>query len=118
MNLQANWTLLRRTGASTNVLSKAGFDLARRRGPRVQRLAAGAGYVVTELAKEAPYYTGAFGAVLVTDSVSANDALVFLGGANLGAGAYEYGLARATNALLRRRPPAPGADAAAPVRSA
>ena len=59
--------------------------------------------MLTELAKEAPYYTGAFGAVLVTDSVSANDALVFLGGANLGAGAYEYGLARATNALLGRR---------------
>jgi hypothetical protein len=33
--------------------------------------------------------------------VSSNDALIFLGGANLGAAAYEYGLARATRALLR-----------------
>jgi hypothetical protein len=103
-NLQANWSLLCRTGASTNALSKAGFDLARRRGTRAQRLAAGAGYVVTELAKEAPYYSGAFGAVLVTDSVSTNEALVFLAGANLGAAAYEYGLARVTRVLLRRRP--------------
>jgi len=105
VSLGANWSLLRRTGASTNVLSKAGFDLARRRGPRVQRFAAGAGYVLAELAKEAPYYSGAFGAVLVTDSVSTNDALVFLGGANLGAAVYEYGLGRVTNAMLRRRAP-------------
>ena len=103
VNLAANWRLLNRTGASTNALSKAGFDLARRRSPRVRRFAAGAGYVLTELVKEAPYYSGAFGAALATDSVSANDALVFLGGANLGAGLYEYGLARATTALLGRR---------------
>jgi NNMT/PNMT/TEMT family len=103
-NLQANWSLLCRTGASTNALSKAAFDLARRRGTRAQRLAAGAGYVATELAKEAPYYAGAFGAVLVTSSVSANDALIFLGGANLGAAAYEFGLAGITRQLLRRRP--------------
>ena len=69
----------------------------------MQRFAAGAGYVATELAKEAPYYAGAFGAVLVTDSVSTNEALVFLAGANLGAAGYEYGLARITRALLRRR---------------
>ena len=31
-NLRANWLLLRRTGTSTNVLSKAAFELARRRG--------------------------------------------------------------------------------------
>ncbi len=58
----------------------------------------------TELAKEAPYYAGAFGALLVTDSVTADDALVFLAGANLGAALYELGLALATRALLRRRP--------------
>ena len=68
----------------------------RRRSGRVRRLAAGAGYVLTEIVKEAPYYSGAFGAVLVTDSVSADDALVFLAGANLGAALYEYWLARAT----------------------
>jgi hypothetical protein len=56
--------------------------------------------VSTEVAKEVPYYAGAFGAALVTDSVSANDALVFLGGANLGAAAYEYGLARLTRGVL------------------
>jgi hypothetical protein len=57
VNLQANWALLERTGTSTNALSKAAFDLARRRkaGSRVQRLAAAGGYVVTELAKEVPY---------------------------------------------------------------
>ena len=102
-NLRANWLLLRRTGTSTNVLSKAAFELTRRRGPRTQRVAAGAGYVATELAKEAPYYAGAFGATLRSDSVSSNDALIFLAGANLGAAAYEYGLARLTRAFLRLR---------------
>jgi NNMT/PNMT/TEMT family protein len=101
-NLRANWLLLRRTGTSTNVLSKAGFELMRRRGPRTQWLAAGAGYVVVELAKEAPYYAGAFGAAVLTDAVSSNEALLFLGGANLGAAAYEYVLARLTRRALRR----------------
>ena len=79
VSLQANWACSSRTGASTNALSKAGL----RPGPAPRRRASsgsprGAGYVLTELAKEAPYYPGAFGAALVTDSVSANDALIFL----------------------------------------
>lgn len=105
VNLAANWALLDRTGASTNLLSKAAHDLARARraGLRGRRLAASAGYVATELAKEAPYYAGASGAALVSDAVAAADAIVFLGGANLGAAAYEYGLARATRRFLRGR---------------
>jgi hypothetical protein len=104
VNLVANWDLLCRTGASTNLLSKLGFTLFARCGDRWRRHAASAGYVLTELAKEAPYYAGAFGTLLVTDSVTADDALVFLAGANLGAAVYELGLARATRVLLRRRP--------------
>jgi hypothetical protein len=101
-NLGANWSLLRLTGTSTNVLSKAAFELTRRRGARTQRFAAAAGYVATEIAKEAPYYAVAFGAAALTNSVSSNDALIFLAGANLGAAAYEYVLARLTRRLLRR----------------
>jgi hypothetical protein len=103
-NLGANWALLERTGTSTNALSKAAHDLAALRGwrPRTRRLAGVAGYVATEIAKEAPYYAGAFGAALVSDSVSSGDAIVFLGGANLGAAAYEYGLAGLTRTFLRR----------------
>jgi hypothetical protein len=41
---------------------------------------------------------------VVSDSVSSNDAIVFLAGANLGAAAYEYGLAGLTRGFLRRRP--------------
>jgi NNMT/PNMT/TEMT family len=103
-NLRANWSLLHRTSTSTNAVSKAAFELTRRRGARTQRIAAAAGYVATEVAKEAPYYAGAFGAAALTDSVSSTDALLFLAGANLGAAAYEYGLARLTLGLLRRRP--------------
>jgi hypothetical protein len=102
-NLRANWSLLHRTGTSTNALSKAAFELTRRRGARAQRIAAAAGYVATELAKEVPYYAGAFAAAALTDSVSSTDALLFLAGANLGAAAYEYGLARLTRGLLGRR---------------
>jgi hypothetical protein len=105
VNLQANWALLEDTGTSTNILSKAAHDLVtlRTRNVRARRIAAAIGYVGTELAKETPYYAGAFGAALLSDSVSANDALIFLGGANLGAAVYEYGLARIVRALLRRR---------------
>jgi hypothetical protein len=105
VNLVANWALLERTGTSTSVLSKAAYDLARvgHGSVRVRRLASQAGYVATELLKEIPYYAGAFGAALVTDSVSSNDALVFLAGANLGAAAYEYALGRLTRTFLRLR---------------
>ena len=103
VNLAANWDLLCRTGASTNLLSKLFYALAARSGERWRRHAASAGYVLTELAKEAPYYAGAFGTLLVTDTVSADDALVFLAGANLGAAVYDLGVARATRVLLRRR---------------
>ena len=105
VNLRANWSLLERTGTSTNALSKAAHDLTRLRtaSVRARRIAAAAGYVVTELAKEVPYYAGAFGAAVVTDSVSSTDAILFLAGANLGAAGYEYGLARLTRTALRRR---------------
>jgi hypothetical protein len=105
VNLRANWALLEATSASTNVLSKAAYDIARSRkaGVRARRIAAGAGYLVTEIAKEAPYYAGAFGAAVVSDSVSSNDALIFLAGANLAAAGYEYGVARLTRGFLARR---------------
>ena len=107
VNLRANWSLLERTGTSTNALSKAAHDLTRLRtaSVRARRVASAAGYVAAELAKEAPYYAGAFGAAVVSDSVSSTDALVFLGGANLGAAGYEYGLARVTRSVLRLRSP-------------
>jgi hypothetical protein len=41
--------------------------------------------------------------VLLSSTVSAGDAIVFLAGTNLGAALYEYGLARVTRAYLRRR---------------
>jgi hypothetical protein len=109
VNLTANWALLEGTGTSTNILSKAAYDLVKvRRGSvRARKIAAGTGYAGTELAKEAPYYAGAFGAALLTDSITANDALIFLGGANLGAAAYEYGLAHLVRAFLRWRGEAP-----------
>ena len=67
------------------------------------RAASAVGYVVTEVAKEAPYYAGAFGTALLSDAVDSTDALVFLGGANLGAAVYEYGLARLTRTVLDGR---------------
>jgi hypothetical protein len=104
-NVQANWKLLAATGISTNVLSKAAYDLTRRRtsNPRVSRLAAAVGYTSTEVAKEVPYYTAAFGAAVFSDSITSNEALIFLGGTNLAAALYEYGLAQLTRAFLYRR---------------
>ena len=104
VNLMANWALLERTGMSANVLSKAAYDMIKRstKSGRARKFAAGAGYVGAELAKEAPYYVGTVGLVLLSGSVTVNDAIIFLGGANLGAAAYEYGLARMTRAFLCR----------------
>jgi hypothetical protein len=103
--VRANWALLAATGTSTNVLSKALHDLTRRRtaSALAARVAAASGYLGMELIKEVPYYGGAFGAALLSDSITSTGALIFLGGANLGAAAYEYGLARLTGLLLRRR---------------
>jgi hypothetical protein len=104
VNLGANWALLQSTGTSTNLFSKGAHDLAAARGAgrRARRLAASAGYVATEALKELPYYAGAFGAT-VLDGVSSRDALVFLAGTNVGAGIYEYGVARLTHRVLGRR---------------
>ena len=104
VNLTANWALLERTGMSANVLSKVAYDLIKRRtkSERVRKFTTGAGYVGAELAKEAPYYAGAIGLMLLSDSIAATEVIIFLGGANLGAAAYEYGLARMIRALLRR----------------
>jgi hypothetical protein len=115
VSLAANWTLLEETGTSTSAVSKAAYDLAglRRGSDRLRRFASQAGYVSTEIAKEIPYYAGAFGAALLSDSVSSNDALVFLAGANLGAAAYEYALGRLTRTFLRLRT----RHAATPVRA-
>jgi len=62
VNVIANWALLERTGLSTNLLSKAMFELARRRmlGASASRVASAVGYVGTELAKEVQYVAGAF----------------------------------------------------------
>jgi hypothetical protein len=108
INLVANWQLLERTGTSTNLLSKVAFELARRRlcGARVRRVASAVGYLATELGKEAPYYLGVAGTAALSDAVSATDAVVFLAGTNLGAAAYEFGLARLSRTVLDRVPPA------------
>ena len=107
VNLGANWALLEATGTSTSVFSKLGHALAGRRSGSVQarRVAAAAGYVGTELAKEAPYYLGAAGTAMLAEGVSAGEAVVFLAGANLGAAAYEYGLARLVRGLVGRLRP-------------
>lgn len=103
VNLAANARLLETTGTSTNVLSKAAYELTRRRSPRARRWAASGGYVLTELAKELPYYAGAFGVAAVAEPLLTADAVAFLVGANLGAAAYEYALGRGTSAVVSRR---------------
>jgi hypothetical protein len=50
-----------------------------------------------------PYYGGAFGTALLSETLTSTDAIVFIAGTNLGAALYEYGLARLTRTGLRRR---------------
>ncbi|MGO4832199.1 hypothetical protein AB4144_07870, partial [Rhizobiaceae sp. 2RAB30] len=101
-SLSANWQLLEATGTSTNLLSKLAYDIAGLRTARVgiRRFVSAAGYLVFELAKESPYYLAAFGLALASDTVSGEEALIFLAGANAGAAAYEYGLGWSTRVLL------------------
>jgi hypothetical protein len=105
VNLKANFRLLEEVGTSSNALSKAAYDIVslRTETARPRRVAAAAGYVGTELAKEVPYYAAALGAAFVSDTITSHDALVFLAGTNLGAAAYEYGLGRVTRVYLHRR---------------
>jgi hypothetical protein len=104
VNLTANGCLLEQTGTSTSLPSKVMFELARLRSSKrhVRLAAAATGYLATEIAKEVPYYAGAFGTALLSDSVDAADALVFLAGTNVGAAAYELGIARLSRTLLDR----------------
>jgi len=105
--LRANWELLQRTGTSTNLFSKAGHDLAARLGWRLgwRRAATHTGYILTDLAKEAPYYIGAAGAAIFSESIAAVDAVVFLVGANVGAASYgflqSYGMRRFVRRISR-----------------
>jgi len=103
-SLAANWRLLESTGTSTSLLSKLAYDVAghwtRRVG--IRRTLSAAGYVVFELAKESPYYLGAFGLAFASDVISGEEALVFLAGANAGAAAYEFALGRSTRFLIGR----------------
>ncbi len=105
VNVQANWRLLEDTGTSTNALSKGLFDLLRHRSSsrRALRTASAVGYITPEIAKEAPYYAGAFGAALLSEAVDATDALIFLSGTNIGAAAYEYTVGRLTRRYLDGR---------------
>ena len=102
VNLAANWRLLEATGTSTNAFSKAGYDLAARRSAsgRRRRFAGSAGYIFSELVKEALYFLGAFGAAAVGDDITSHDALVFLVGVNVGAAGYEFAVGRLTSWAL------------------
>ena len=104
VNLKANFELLEATGTSSNVLSKAAYELVRRRTRtvRARKIAAAAAYVGTEVVKELPYYGVAFGVALASNTITSRDALVFIAGTNLGAAVYEFGLGRATRVYLRR----------------
>jgi hypothetical protein len=104
-NLVVNWRLLEATGVSTNVCSKAAYELVRlrTRSRRAMKAASMAGYISIEVAKELPYYAGAFVAALVSGSVDSTDALIFLAGTNVGAAFYEYGIARIVAMYLARR---------------
>ncbi len=105
-SLDANWRLLASTGTSTSALSKLAYDLTSGSSPRTRRLLAAGGYVLFELLKELPYYLAAFGLALASDTVTAEQATIFLGGANLGAAAYEATLGWSTRSMLRRKDPA------------
>jgi hypothetical protein len=107
--IRANLALLAVSGTSTNALSKLAWDWGHVRGwtPRLTRLTATIGYVLTEFAKEAPYYAGAFGLAALTESLSAGDAVIFLAGANFGAAIYETGQGRIISRLAATLDPRP-----------
>jgi hypothetical protein len=104
-NLAANWRLLVATGTSSNALSKLAFEIAYRRSgnERARRVASAVGYVAAEIAKEVPYVVGAIGTAQFSQRFDSTDAVLFLGGTNLGAAVYECFAARLTCVYLGRR---------------
>lgn len=119
-NLRANCELLEATSTSTNIFSKFMFDRAvgRSASHRARRIAASVGYVGMEVAFELPYYISAFGAAAATEMIDSTDALIFLAGTNLAAGAYEYTLGRITYRFVctrdRRWPASSGVPSTRP----
>ena len=104
-SLDANWRLLTSTGTSTSALSKLAYELTAQSSQGTRRFLAASGYVLFELVKEFPYYLAAFGLAFASETVTAEQATIFLAGANLGAAAYEGALGWSTRSMLRRTRP-------------
>jgi hypothetical protein len=102
-NLEQNWHLLEETGMSSNALSKLFYDRAGKYSATKQKLLSKGGYVLWETVKEVPYYAAAFGAAAVSKDISTQESLIGLAGANLGAAAFERGLAYATKKFLKAK---------------
>ncbi len=102
------------------MLSKAAYDLVTLRtgSVRARRARGRVGYVGTEFAKEAPYYAGAFGAALLTETVSANDALDLPRRRQPGRRRLRVRARPLAYAFLREMPGRPGRHRGAPAYAA
>ncbi len=105
---------LEAVGTSSNPLSKAAYELVRRRSStvRARKVAAAAGYIGAEIAKEVPYYAAAFGVAVASDHDHLTRRPSSSSPGPISARAlYEYGLGRVTRVYLC------GAPSAAQVRA-
>lgn len=97
--IKANINALEQTGMGSNVFSKVAFDNVKHR--TLQKITVGTSYVVPEVAKEIPYYAGAFGAD-AAGIINTKEAIIFLAGANVVAAGYEVAQAKTMDFLVRR----------------
>ncbi|MDO8638114.1 MAG: hypothetical protein Q7R43_00945 [Candidatus Daviesbacteria bacterium] len=103
-----SWYTLKETGVSVNMFAKFGYDLSRKitRNERVQKAATYTTFLGLELAKEVPWWIGAFtGKEIISDWVpeltTPNIEYAFLTGANIFAAGYEYAQVGGVELALR-----------------
>lgn len=107
-NADQAWKSLNETGASVSFLAKIGYDLSRNvtKNERIQKVATFTGFSVIELAKEIPWYIGAYAGkegllIGATEYYTSNMEFSFLAGANIFGAAYQYVQAGAVEGILR-----------------
>lgn len=107
-NADQSWKSLQETGISVNIFAKAGYDLSKNitGSQKLQKFSAYSGFLGSELAKEIPWYIGAFAGKeimsgWVPELYTPNIEYAFLAGANVFAAGYLYAQAGGVELALR-----------------
>lgn len=107
-NAEQAWYSMKELGVSISTPAKIGYDLSRifTKNEKIQKVSTYAGFLGFELAKELPWYAGAFAGKEVMNGwiperYTPNIEYAFLAGANVAGAGYQYAQAGGIEVLLR-----------------